>query len=154
MHSINNKLVYVCVQHSIYNFLFVSEFAFSALTLLVGCQEEHPARNNLSDEMVTWLSSGAKCKQLAHGSADATATPSSLLQQEWFIFLVLIQPGSPGQRVVKRLQQQYMLQQQKYLFQSCFGLISIFIRMSKNVQIPNSFSLWLVAKVYEQSDRW
>jgi len=36
---------------------------FSALTLLVGCQEEHPARKNLmSDEVLAWLSSGAKCK--------------------------------------------------------------------------------------------
>jgi len=36
--------------------------AFSALTLLVGCKEEHPARKNLSDEVLAWLSSGAKCK--------------------------------------------------------------------------------------------
>ena len=36
--------------------------AFSALTLLVGCQEEHPAHKNLSDEVLAWLSSGAKCK--------------------------------------------------------------------------------------------
>ena len=28
--------------------------AFSALTLLVGCQEEHPARKNLSDEVLAW----------------------------------------------------------------------------------------------------
>jgi len=31
--------------------------AFSALTLLVGCQEGHPARKNLTDEMLAWLSS-------------------------------------------------------------------------------------------------
>ena len=37
------------------------ESAFNALTLLVGCQEEHPARKNLSDEVLAWLSSGAKC---------------------------------------------------------------------------------------------
>jgi len=38
-------------------------------------------------------------------SADATATPSCLLQQnpEWFILLVLAHLGSPGQRVVKWL---------------------------------------------------
>ena len=31
-------------------------YAFSALTLLVGRQEGHPARKNLSDEVVAWLS--------------------------------------------------------------------------------------------------
>ena len=36
--------------------------AFSALTLLVGCHEGHPARKNLTDEVLTWLSSEAKCK--------------------------------------------------------------------------------------------
>ena len=34
--------------------------AFSALTLLVRCQEEHPARKNLSDEVLAWLSFGVK----------------------------------------------------------------------------------------------
>jgi len=36
--------------------------AISTLMLLVGCQEERLARNNLSDEMLALLSSGAKCK--------------------------------------------------------------------------------------------
>ena len=36
--------------------------AFSALTLLVGCQEGHPTHKNLTDEVLVWLSSGAKCK--------------------------------------------------------------------------------------------
>ena len=60
--------------------------AFSALTLLVGCQEGHPARKNLSDEVLAWF-----------GSVDATATPSSLFQQnpEWFILLVPTHLGSP-----------------------------------------------------------
>jgi len=40
----------------------------------VGCQEGHPACKNLTDEVLAWLPSGAKCKQLAYGSADATAT--------------------------------------------------------------------------------
>jgi len=30
--------------------------AFSALTPLVGCQEDHPASKKLSDEMLVWLS--------------------------------------------------------------------------------------------------
>jgi len=35
---------------------------FSALTLLVGCQEGHPAHKNLTVEVLAWLSSRAKCK--------------------------------------------------------------------------------------------
>ena len=31
-------------------------FTFSALTLLVGWQEGHPAHKNLSDEVLAWLS--------------------------------------------------------------------------------------------------
>jgi len=53
--------------------------AFSALTLLVGRQEGHPACKKLSGGVLVWLScwhchlSGARCR-LAYGSADATAT--------------------------------------------------------------------------------
>ena len=36
--------------------------AFNALMLLVGCQEGHAALKNLTDEVLAWLSSGAKCK--------------------------------------------------------------------------------------------
>ena len=39
-----------------------SALSFSALTLLVGCQEGHPARKNLTVEVLEWLSSWAKCK--------------------------------------------------------------------------------------------
>jgi len=31
-------------------------YAFSALTLFVGCQEEHRACKKMSDEVVAWLS--------------------------------------------------------------------------------------------------
>jgi len=53
-------------------------FAFSALTLLVGRQEGHPACKKLSGGMLAWLS-GMRCR-LAYGSADATATHYLLLQ--------------------------------------------------------------------------
>ena len=43
-------------------YLLAASYAFSALTLLVGCQKGHPARKNLTDEVLAWLSSGAKCK--------------------------------------------------------------------------------------------
>ena len=35
--------------------LYIIIVAFSALTLLVGRQEGHPARKNLSDEVLAWL---------------------------------------------------------------------------------------------------
>ena len=41
---------------------FCRQYAFSALTLLVGCQEGHLARKNLTDEVLAWFSSGSKCK--------------------------------------------------------------------------------------------
>ena len=52
--------------------------AFSALTLLVGWQEGHPACKKLSGGMLSWLS-GMRCR-LAYGTADATATHCLLLQ--------------------------------------------------------------------------
>jgi len=36
--------------------LAFNDLAFSALTLLVGHQEEHPACKKLSDEVFVWLS--------------------------------------------------------------------------------------------------
>ena len=54
--------------------------AFSALTLLVGQQEGHPACKKLSGGVLAWLSVyGATCR-LAYGQADATATHCLLLQ--------------------------------------------------------------------------
>ena len=53
--------------------------AFSALTLLVGWQEGHPACKKLSGGVLAWYLSGARCR-LAYGPADATATHCHLLQ--------------------------------------------------------------------------
>ena len=48
----------------VYDFAYVngafSDIAFSALMLLVGRQEGHPARKNLSDEVLAWLSVWSK----------------------------------------------------------------------------------------------
>ena len=52
--------------------------AFSALTLLVGRQEGHPACKKLSSGMLAWLSE-VRCR-FAYGPADATATHYLLLQ--------------------------------------------------------------------------
>jgi len=56
-------------------------FAFSALTLLVGRQEGHPACKKQSGGVLDWRGylSGARCR-LAYGPADATATHCLLLQ--------------------------------------------------------------------------
>jgi len=55
-------------------------FAFSALTLLVGRQEGHPACKELSGGVLgRGYLSGASCR-LAYGPADATATHCLLLQ--------------------------------------------------------------------------
>jgi len=51
-----------------------TQIAFSALTLLVGRQEGHPACKKLSGYL-----SGARCR-LAYGPADAIATHCLLLQ--------------------------------------------------------------------------
>jgi len=53
----------------------------SALTLLVGRQEGHPACKKLSGGMLAWLAwlSGMGCR-LAYSPADATATHYLLLQ--------------------------------------------------------------------------
>jgi len=56
----------------------ITLFAFSALTLLVGWQEGHPACKKLSGGMLVWLY-GMRCR-LAYSSADATATHYLLLQ--------------------------------------------------------------------------
>jgi len=59
--------------------LNVVSFAFSALTLLVGRQEGHPACKKLSGAVLVGYLSGARCR-LAYGPADATATHCLLPQ--------------------------------------------------------------------------
>jgi len=70
---------------STFNFLF----AFSALTLLVGHREEHPACN--ISVMRCWCAylSVARCRLFAYGPADATAIPKphhllAHLNTDWF----------------------------------------------------------------------
>ena len=53
--------------------------AFSALTLLVGQQEGHPACKKLSGGILVWLSLWGRCR-FAYGPVDATATHFLLLQ--------------------------------------------------------------------------
>ena len=79
-------------------------FDFSALTLLVGWQEGHPACNKLSGGVLSWLSVWSECR-LAYGSADATATHylAPVKSRLVFTFLVPAYLGSPGKMAVKRV---------------------------------------------------
>ena len=60
--------------------------AFSALTLLAGWQEGHPACRKLSGGVLAWLSVWSDSKI-----------------QICFTFLVTVHPGSPGQKAIKRV---------------------------------------------------
>jgi len=46
----------VATLHSLSSSLYWLQYAFSALTLLVGWQEGHPACKKLSDGVLAWLS--------------------------------------------------------------------------------------------------
>ena len=72
--------------------------AFSALTLLVGRQEGHPACKNWVVRCWHGYLSGARCKWFAYGPADATAIPSSLAPVK--SFLVPAYPGCPEKRLL------------------------------------------------------
>ena len=78
--------------------------AFSALTLLVGRQEGHPACKKLSGGVLAWYLSGSRCR-LAYGPLmplPLTVSCSSKIQIG-FTFLVPADLGSPGKRTVKRV---------------------------------------------------
>ena len=74
----------------------VAVTVFSALTLLVGCQEEHPACK-MSDEVLAWLSVWSKVQMTCVLSSSCHCHP------ECYILLVLTHPDSPGQLAIKRL---------------------------------------------------
>jgi len=79
-------------------------FAFSALTLLVGRQEGHPACKTewWGAGMVICLERGADLHMAQLMSLPLTVSCFSKIQIG-FTFLVLAHTGSPGQRTVKRV---------------------------------------------------
>ena len=86
-------------------YLFFLCNAFSALTLLVGRQEGHPACIKLSGGgagVVICLERGADLHMTQLMSLPLTVSCFSKIQTG-FTFLVPAHPGSPGQRAVKRL---------------------------------------------------
>ena len=77
--------------------------AFSALMLLVGRQEGHPACKKLSGAgVVICLERGADFHTAQLMPMPLTVSCFSEIQTG-FTFLVPANPGSPGQRAVKRL---------------------------------------------------
>jgi len=84
---------------------FVLYFAFSALTLLVGRQEGHPACIKAEwwgAGVVICLVRGADLHMARRFPLPLTVSCSSKIQIG-FTFLVPAHPGSPGQRAVKRM---------------------------------------------------
>jgi len=84
---------------------FYCHYPFSALTLLVGQQEGHPACKKTQ-----WWGAGVViCLQRDADLHTAQLMPLPLTVscsskiQIGFTFLVLAHPGSPGQRAVKRV---------------------------------------------------
>ena len=82
---------------SFFTVFYLCWCAFSALTLLVGRQEGHPACKNRVVGYWHGYLSGARCR-LAYGPADATATHCLLLQQnpDWFYLSGTGLPRFPG----------------------------------------------------------
>jgi len=87
--------------------LYYKCFAFSALTLLVGHQEEHTTCKKNS-VMRCWRGylSGARCKWFAYGPTNATATSlsfASLKPRLCLTFLKVAYPGRPSKGAIKRV---------------------------------------------------
>jgi len=74
-------------------------FAFSALTLLVGRQEEHPACKHWLMRCWCGYLSGARCRLFAYGPVDATAIPNPIIScLSWPSWLVTYRDGIPTWR--------------------------------------------------------
>ena len=109
-NSYNINWYYNSFLHVILNFSLVSVLpsvliAFSALTLLVGRQEGHPAckkTERWGAGMVICLERGADLHMAQQIPLPLTVSYFSKIQIG-FTFLVLAHPGSPGQRAIKRV---------------------------------------------------
>ena len=78
--------------------------AFSALTLLVGWQEGHPACKKLSGGCWHGYLTGARCRfHMAQLMPLPLTVSCSNKIEIGFTFLVPAHPGNPGQRAVKRV---------------------------------------------------
>ena len=82
---------------------YVVVIAFSALTLLVGQQEGHPACKKLSGGVLAWLSVWSEVQTCIWPSWCHCHCSCFSKIQIGFIFLVPAHLGSHGQRAVKRV---------------------------------------------------
>ena len=81
-----------------------SVIAFSALTLLVGRQERHPACKKLSGGVLAWLSVWSKMQTCIWPSwCHCHSLTLASVKSIFFTFLVPADPGSRGQTAVKRV---------------------------------------------------
>ena len=83
----------------------VKLFAFSALMLLVGRQEGHPACKKQSGEVLAWLSVWSEVQTCIWSSwcHCHSLSLASMKSRLVFTFLVTAHLGSPGKRAVKRV---------------------------------------------------
>ena len=127
----------------------------SALTLLVGRQEGHPACKKLSGGVLAWLSVWSKVQTCIwpswyHCNSLSLASVKSRLA---FTFLVLAHLGSPGHRAVKHvfvsvirminLPMDYMLQDSTLLGMFLLLLIIIIIIFDPGTQFPGNEKITL-----------
>jgi len=85
--------------------MFLTLPAYSALTLLVGWQEGHPACKKLSGGLLAWLSVWSEVQTCIMAQLMPLPLTVSCLSkiQIGFTFLVPAHPGSPEKMAVKRL---------------------------------------------------
>ena len=76
--------------------------AFSVFTLLVGCQEEHPACEKLSDEVLAWLSVWSEMQMICMWSSWCYCHPFIKIQIG-LTFLAPVYPGCTGKEAIKRV---------------------------------------------------
>jgi len=77
--------------------------AFSAMTLLVGQQEGHPARKNLNDEVLAWLSVWSEVHMTCIWSSWCYCHPIISASVKSRMVYPSAYLGSPGKKAVKRL---------------------------------------------------
>jgi len=110
LHTVetNNSTVLPCTKQAMHSnaLLTLNYYPFSALTLLVGRQEGHPACKKLSGRLLAWLSVWREVQTCiwpswCHCHSLSLAPVKSI--QIGFTSLVPAHPGSPRKRAVKQV---------------------------------------------------